>query len=114
MAEAGVDAGIEIGPQAVLEPALARAWPEPVDGSGEAAILASLEQSSEDERVRMTGADAGFTEAVALAYEAGLPISFAGLFAGETRSRISLTGYPFQHRRFWISQLEKQAQSAPP
>jgi acyl transferase domain-containing protein len=43
-----------------------------------------------------------FVEAVAAAYEAGLPVSFAGLFAGETRRRISLPGYPFQRERYWI------------
>jgi acyl transferase domain-containing protein len=41
-------------------------------------------------------------KAVAGAYEAGLGISFAGLFAGETRRRISLPSYPFQRRRHWI------------
>jgi len=43
-----------------------------------------------------------FAEAVAKAYEAGLPVSFAGLFAGETRRRISLPAYPFQRKRHWI------------
>ena len=38
----------------------------------------------------------------AAAYEAGLPVSFAGLFAGEARRRISLPAYPFQRRRHWI------------
>jgi len=46
--------------------------------------------------------DNGFVEAVAGAYEAGLEVSFAGLFAGETRRRISLPGYPFERRRYWI------------
>ena len=47
-------------------------------------------------------ADGSFVAAVAAAYEGGLPISFAGLFAGETRHRISLPSYPFQRRRHWI------------
>ena len=38
----------------------------------------------------------------AAAYEAGLPVSFAGLFAGEARRRISLPAYPFQRLRHWI------------
>ena len=46
--------------------------------------------------------DNGFVEAVAGAYEAGLGVSFAGLFAGESRHRISLPGYPFERRRYWI------------
>jgi len=41
-------------------------------------------------------------EAVARAYEAGLAIDFRGLFAGEGRRRISLPGYPFQRRRYWV------------
>ena len=36
------------------------------------------------------------------AYEAGLPVAFAGLFAGETRRRISVPGYPFEHRCYWV------------
>ncbi len=43
-----------------------------------------------------------FAESVAKAYVAGLPVSFAGLFAGETRRRISLPAYPFQRKRHWI------------
>ena len=46
--------------------------------------------------------DRTFAEAVASAYETGLPISFVGLFAGEERRRISLPGYPFQRRRHWV------------
>ena len=49
-----------------------------------------------------TDAEDRFVEAVAAAYEAGLPVAFAGLFAGETRRRISLPTYPFQRRRHWI------------
>ena len=44
----------------------------------------------------------GFAAAVAQAYEAGLTISFEGLFAGETRRRLSLPTYPFQRRRHWF------------
>ena len=47
-------------------------------------------------------AGGSFVAAVAAGYEAGLSISFAGLFAGETRRRIALPGYPFQRRRHWI------------
>lgn len=46
--------------------------------------------------------DDSFVKAVAGAYEAGLDISFAGLFAGEARRRIALPTYPFQRRRHWI------------
>ena len=40
--------------------------------------------------------------AAAQAYEAGATVAFAELFAGEKRRRISLPGYPFQRRRYWI------------
>ena len=46
--------------------------------------------------------DQVFAEAVSRAYEAGLPVAFAGLFAGEERRRVSLPAYPFQRRRHWI------------
>lgn len=46
--------------------------------------------------------DAWFARAVARAYEAGLPVAFAGLFAGETRRRISVPGYPFERRGYWV------------
>ena len=50
---------------------------------------------------------AGFVEAVARAYDAGLPITFQGLFAGESRRRISLPIYPFQRRRHWVDPLKQ-------
>ena len=43
-----------------------------------------------------------FVRAVARAYEAGLDVSFGGLFAGELRRRVAIPGYPFQHRRYWL------------
>ena len=44
----------------------------------------------------------GFAAAAARAYEAGIPLRFEGLFAGETRRRISVPRYPFQRKRFWM------------
>ncbi len=43
-------------------------------------------------------------EAVAQEYEAGASVSFESLFAGEERRRISVPGYPFQRRSYWIKQ----------
>ena len=51
-----------------------------------------------------------FVKMVAAAYEAGAPISFAGLFAGEERRRISIPGYPFQRRSFWVQRRETARQ----
>ncbi len=50
----------------------------------------------------MVETDTSLTNAVAKAYEAGLTVSLKGLFAGESRRRISLPSYPFQRRRHWI------------
>ena len=56
----------------------------------------------EPENVPANGNGRSFVEAVAQAYEAGLPVSFDSLFAGEERRRISVPGYPFQRRSYWI------------
>ena len=76
----GVNLVLAVDPRRTAAPAALSAWPA------------------------APGTPAGqtFVEAVAAAYEAGLPVSFAGLFAGETRRRISLPGYPFQRERYWI------------
>ena len=82
LVDLGVETVVEIGPGKTQAPA---------SGNDEApVVLSSLPESG------------AFVEAVAEAYTAGLPVSFAGLFAGETRRRISLPGYPFQRRRHWI------------
>ena len=81
LADLGIDVLIEIGPNAVLDP---------IEGDANSlVVLSSL-------------GDDGFVEAVAKAYEAGLPVSHAGLFAGETRRRIALPSYPFQRQHYWI------------
>ena len=99
MADLGVDVVLEIGPRSVLAPMAASSWPEspqtPVP-----VVLSSLYPPSDDP-AETRSAD-GFVEAVAEAYQAGLPIRFAGLFSGETRRRISLPSYPFQRERHWI------------
>ena len=80
LVDLGVKTLVEIGPRAI---------PDSATGSGEAPVVLSSLPGT-------------FVEAVAGAYEAGLPVSFPGLFAGETRRRISLPSYPFQRRRYWI------------
>ena len=94
LAGQGVQVVVEIGPDAVLGPTVAAAWPGSADGPGAPAVLSSLRRDSEP--------CAGFAAAVAGAYEAGLAVSFAGLFSGEARRRVSLPGYPFQRRRHWV------------
>ena len=85
----GVGVLVEVGPRPVLGPLAALGWPE---SEGEApAVLSSL----------AAGDDGEFVRAVGGAYEAGLPVSFAGLFAGERRRRVALPTYPFQRERHW-------------
>ena len=61
------------------------------------AVVAGLSMSPNDCR-----SHDGFVEAVSKAYEAGLAISFAGLFAGEMRRKVSVPSYPFQRRSYWV------------
>ncbi|MYB52718.1 MAG: SDR family NAD(P)-dependent oxidoreductase, partial [Acidobacteriia bacterium] len=52
------------------------------------------------------------SQAVAEAYQAGLPVRFAGLFAGEARRRISLPSYPFQRERYWLEPAKRRRAAA--
>ena len=119
LANVGVDLALEVGPHAVLGPMLSLAWPGPDDGADALAgdaeaplVLASLQRPPQDEKESADELDTGFMGAVAGAYEAGLALSFEGLFAGETRRRISLPGYPFQRERFWVEAPKRRRQSA--
>ena len=94
LADSSVEVVVEIGPQPVVADKLADLWPQ--SAGALPTVLASLARDTAQD-------DNAFVTAVAGAYEAGLAISFPGLFAGETRSRIALPGYPFQRRRHWIS-----------
>ncbi len=92
LAELGVGVLIEVGPRAVLGPMAALSWPGEVgDGPGSGPVV-----------VTSLGRERSFAEGVSGAYEAGLPVSFAGLFAGERRRRVSLPTYPFQRERHWV------------
>ena len=97
LAELGVDLVLEIGPRSVLAPMTVAAWPESAQAP---AVLSSLRPPS--------GNGSDFTEAVAQAYQARLPICFPGLFTGETRRRISLPGYPFQRERHWVQASKRR------
>ena len=43
-----------------------------------------------------------FVACVARIYEAGLPVTFEGLFAGERRRRTALPTYPFDRTSYWL------------
>ena len=94
-----VDAVLEIGPDPALGPAICEAWGAGAEGAAPP-VLAGIGRPVA-EPAESGGGDA-FAAAVAGAYEAGLPVDWEGMFAGESRRRISLPGYPFQRRRFWI------------
>ena len=93
----GVGVVVENGPGPIMGQGIGDAWPR----SAEAPVVLSTLESPPGNGSR-TESGEGFVRAVAGAYEAGLDISFAGLFAGEVRRRVSLPGYPFQRRRHWI------------
>ena len=101
LAEMGVDAVVEIGPHAVLGPVVSMIWPASAP-AGSPPVLASLRRPPREAEEPPIDTSGGFTEAVAGAYEAGLDIEFAGLFAGEARRRITLPGYPFQRIQHWV------------
>ena len=94
-----MDLVIEIGPRPVLAPMALSAWPES-PGTPAPRVLSSLEPPPADGSAT-PGSD-HFTRAVGEAYEAGLAVRFEGLFAGESRRRISLPSYPFQRTHHWL------------
>ena len=98
LASLGVDAIVELGPGATLGPRLAAEWPAHAPDGEASAPPAMLATSS----TRPDDGHAGFVAAVAGAYQAGLPIAFEGLFAGEARRLVGIPTYPFQRRRHWI------------
>ena len=106
-----VDLVVEIGPHAVLGPMTTLAWPEPGQGgSGVPVVLASMRRPPRDGST--SEPESSFVDAVAEAYEAGLDIEFEGLFAGESRRRVSLPSYPFQRERYWVERSKQRRPSA--
>ena len=105
LAAAGADVIVGIGPGAVPGTGF-----EAQEVSGSARLPVVLASPWRPSGCGQTPADSSggaFVEAVAAAYEAGLALSFAGLFAGETRRRISLPDYPFQRQRYWIETVAR-------
>ena len=100
LAELGVDLVVEIGPDSVLGTMATFAWPPGADAPASPPTLASLRRPPRDGS--SLEPESTFIDAVAAAYEAGLDVGFAGLFAGEARRRIALPGYPFQRERHWL------------
>jgi acyl transferase domain-containing protein len=97
LAQLGVDVMVGIGPDSTIGQIVGDAWP---DSSDAPVVISTLESPLGDGE--SPESDEGFVRAVARAYEAGLDISFTGLFAGEVHRRISIPTYPFQRRRHWL------------
>ncbi len=97
LAGLGVDAVVEVGPGTAPAGAFGAAWP---GDSPQPVVITTL--PSRESEAQAPGPHRAVLRAVAEVYHAGLDLSFAGLFAGETRRRIALPGYPFQRRRHWI------------
>ena len=109
LAAMGVDAVIEIGPDAVLGPTVATAWPQG-PGLAEPVIASSMRQPTASKPDPADGS--GFLDAAATAYRAGIDLSFEGFFAGETRRRIALPGYRFQHHRHWVEPPRRRSRAS--
>ena len=111
LADLDIDLVIELGPHSVLGPMAIQAWPDSASSRGvnvSPVTPASLRRPPRDGST--LAPESSFVDAVGEAYEAGLDISFEGLFAGEKRRRISLPGYPFQRERYWL-QASRQRRS---
>ena len=105
LAGLGVDALIELGPPTGLAEQVAGSWPRPDPAAGSAAGPAAVPtlrpRSGQDAAAGEAGAE--FLRAVAGVYATGFDLALQGLYAGESRRRTALPGYPFQRRRHWAA-----------
>src|SRR5260370_27788150 len=85
----GVSRFLELGPGGVLA-ALAQ---QCLDGGDEAVVAAALRTDQGEESALLT--------ALARLYVAGVPVDWAGWFAGTGARRGGLPTYPFQRQRYW-------------
>lgn len=97
-----VDAIVETGPDTVLSPQTALAWPDALDHPEYVRVQFELREQQPVSEGQSAPEDTGSAEVVARAYEAGLPVAFAGMVAREQRQHISLQEYPFQRRCYWF------------
>ena len=100
LADQGVEVVVEVGPHAVLGPMVLMCWPE---GTPTQPLSVASLQRPPSGQPADPAPSGGFVEAVARLYEAGATVAFEGLFAGESRRRVALPGYPFEQRRHWVS-----------
>ena len=108
----GVGAVIEMGPASAFGEGIRNSWPETGTDEGIRRTPLLLPGLAQPPDAVAPDDMAAFVEAVARAYEAGISIDFAGLFAGESRRRVPLPGYPFQRRRHWVDALGAKSVTA--
>ena len=104
VAAEGTDAVLEIGPSDILGPMTEMAWP--ASSAKPPVVLASMRMPREGHPE--IPSDGGFLNCVCEAFENGLDIDFEGLYAGETRRKINIPGYPFQRRRHWVQSRRRR------
>ena len=104
VAAEGADAVLEIGPSDILGPMTEMAWP--ASSTKSPVVLASMRMPREGHPE--IPSDGGFLNCVCEAFESGLDIDFDGLYAGETRRKINIPGYPFQRRRHWVQSRRRR------
>ena len=97
LADLEVDVVLLVGPATSIGEKIFSNWPESSEAPAVTSTLTDFADGSETR-----DADGGLLRAVASLYEAGVNISFEGLFEGEARRRISVPTYPFQRRRHWF------------
>ena len=98
MVDQEVDAILDVGPSDSLGDSIAFDWPASGSDTPTGSAPGPLLLSS----VELLTGGSEFVSSVAIAYAAGLPVSFDGLFAGETRRRVALPIYPFERTRHWV------------
>ena len=109
LAELGVDLVIEVGPHVVLGPLISTVWPGSADMEQAGPAPATFGTVIRPQRnAPMPEYETAFMDAVAGAYQAGLPVAFAGLFANQERRKIELPGYPFQRQRYWVDATHRR------
>ncbi len=107
LSELEVNTAIEVGPHSVLGPMLQLSWPDASESGSKPTnpptTIPTLVRPSNKEDESDHHIHTDFLHAAAQAYESGLPVTFEGLYAGESRCRISIPAYPFQREHHWVS-----------
>ena len=91
LADQGVEALLEIGPQPVLLGMAATAWPQEVSPP---AMAATLRRGWND--------NAQLAETLGQLYVRGVTADFAAVHAQRPGRKLSLPTYPFQRQRYWM------------